>query len=349
MPSPRERKFSLESGGQKAVVVLRKPLDLEAGDAVFNMTILASDAGSPPLSSTSSLVVRVRDVDDLPPRFSAAVYRARVEESAPGRPAAPAALAFTPAIKAADQDQDLHAKLSYSITAGNDMQYFRVDPDTAEVFLTKALDLETLDGDKFFLELTVRQTNSELKTATASLEIEVIDINDNKPEFEVEQYNMTVIENLPVGFRIMQFTALDRDRGHHAKFHYRLDDPSQAFGLEPDGSLVLSRPELFDREKMERVVVRVVAVEDSPSVLEDQEPSSVKVEIHLLDTNDNSPVFIPSNVYVFQLPADPVVGQVHLFLLIHLLHLLLLLLLLLILLILLLPLPGGRQGHRLRP
>ena len=252
------------------------------------------DGGVPPLSSTSSLLVRVRDVDDLPPRFSNSVYRAAIQESLPGAGAPLAPLVFKPPIRAADQDIQLRAPLQYSITAGNDMQYFRVDPDTAEIFLTKTLDLETLDGDKFSLELTARQKNSELKTATASLEIEVIDVNDNKPEFEVEQYNMTVIENLPVGFRIMQFTALDRDRGENAKFHYILEDPSKAFGLEADGSLVLSRPELFDRERMERVVVRVVAIEDTPSVLEDDTPSSVKVEIHLLDTNDNSPKFIPS-------------------------------------------------------
>ena len=55
--NPRDRKFSLEAGGQKAVVVLRKPLDLERGDVVFNMTLLARDRGVPPLSSTSSLVV----------------------------------------------------------------------------------------------------------------------------------------------------------------------------------------------------------------------------------------------------------------------------------------------------
>ena len=257
----------------------------------------------PPLSSTSSLVVRVRDVDDLPPRFSSSIYRARVHESLPGAPPPKQPLVFNPKIEAVDQDTQLKAPLQYSITAGNDMQYFRVDPDTAEIFLTKTLDLETLDGDKFSIELTARQKNSELKTATASLEIEVIDVNDNKPEFEVEQYNMTVIENLPVGFRIMQFTALDRDRGENAKFHYVLEDPSQAFGLESDGSLVLSRPELFDRERMERVVVRVVAIEDTPSVLEDDTPSSVKVEIHLLDTNDNSPVFIPSEWLQF-LPCE---------------------------------------------
>ena len=35
-----DRKFSIE-GNQKAVVVLRKALDFEKGDSLFNMTILA--------------------------------------------------------------------------------------------------------------------------------------------------------------------------------------------------------------------------------------------------------------------------------------------------------------------
>ena len=44
----RDCKFSLEAGSQKAVVVLRKPLDLEKGDVLFNMTLLARDRGVPP-------------------------------------------------------------------------------------------------------------------------------------------------------------------------------------------------------------------------------------------------------------------------------------------------------------
>ena len=35
-----DRKFSIE-GNQKAVVVLRKPLDFERGDSLFNLTIVA--------------------------------------------------------------------------------------------------------------------------------------------------------------------------------------------------------------------------------------------------------------------------------------------------------------------
>ena len=106
---------------------------------------------------------------------------------------------FSPPILASDQDQGVNAALIYEITSGNDMQYFKMDPNTAALYLTKPLDLESLDSDKFSVEVTARQKDSELKTGTATLEISVLDVNDNKPEFEVERYNMTVIENLPSG------------------------------------------------------------------------------------------------------------------------------------------------------
>lgn len=218
-------------------------------------------------------MVNVRDVDDMPPKFSQPVYRVTIPEdvskSSP-RESEDRLVKFSPPIRASDQDHGVNADLIYEITSGNDMQYFKIDPNNAELYLTKMLDREMLDSNKFYLEVTARQKDSELKTAAATLEITVLDVNDNKPEFEVEQYNMTVIENLPVGFRIMQFAAVDRDSGDNAKFSYQLDDPSQAFGLEGDGNLVLARPDLFDREKMEKVVVKVLAVEETPTVLDDK-------------------------------------------------------------------------------
>ena len=59
---------------------------------------------------------------------------------------------------------------------------------------------------------------------------------------------------------------MDQDRGDNEKFVCELDNPSQAFE-EGDGNLVLKKPELFDRERMEKVVVRVLAVEETPTVL----------------------------------------------------------------------------------
>ena len=221
----------------------------------------------------------MRDVDDMPPRFSQPIYRVSIPEDLPVPPLPPTArqeipqerlVKFSPPISASDQDHGVNADLIYEITSGNDMQYFRIGSNDAALYLTKRLDREMLDSDKFYLELTVRQKDTELKAATATLEINVIDINDNKPEFEVEHYNMTVIENLPVGFRIMQFSAVDKDQDENAKFHYQLDDPSGAFGLEGDGNLVLARPQLFDREKMEKVILKVLAVEETETVLDDK-------------------------------------------------------------------------------
>jgi hypothetical protein len=277
---------------------------------------LVQDQGVPPLSASSSLLITVRDVDDMNPAFTHSVYRIQIPEDHPSSPsAALRRVDFSPPIQAADQDPGILAPLEYRITAGNELQYFELDKDTGQLYLAKSVDRELLDSNRFYLDIITFQKDNELKAANAALEIEILDLNDNQPEFEVERYNMTVIESLPAGFRIMQFTAVDRDAGENAAFTYRLEDPSGAFSLSAeDGELVLARPDLFDRERMESVVVRVVAVERAASVLPPgTPPASVQVEIHLVDANDNSPVFLPSNVYVFQVGEEGggrVVGKV---------------------------------------
>lgn len=41
--------------------------------------------------------------------------------------------------------------------------------------------------------------DNPLKTAQARVEVEIIDLNDNLPEFEVDFYNISIVENLPNG------------------------------------------------------------------------------------------------------------------------------------------------------
>ena len=246
----------------------------------------------------------------MSPKFTHSVYKIQIDEDYPLTGAQELRLIqFTHPILAVDQDADFKSEINYQITGGNEMKYFQIDKKTGELYLTKELDREMLETDKFYLDIVAWQTNNDLKEDTAAIEITVMDINDNKPEFDVEKYNMTVIENLPAGFRIMQFTAQDKDQPDNARFHYTLEDPSGAFILKPDGSLVLDKPEHFDREKHENIIVRVLAVEDSPSVLSDTTPSSVEVEIHLLDFNDNSPTFVPNNVYEFVVPKTAALGD----------------------------------------
>lgn len=49
------------------------------------------------------------------------------------------------------------------------------------------------------LQIQAAQVDNPLKTAQARVEIELLDLNDNLPEFEVDFYNISIVENLPNG------------------------------------------------------------------------------------------------------------------------------------------------------
>lgn len=75
------------------------------------------------------------------------------------------------------------------------------------MFLEKEIDLDqerTLPGNTFVLQIQASQVDNPLKTGVARLEIEVMDLNDNLPEFEVDFYNISIVENLPNGFSVLQ-------------------------------------------------------------------------------------------------------------------------------------------------
>lgn len=116
--------------------------------------------------------------------------------------------------------------------------------------------------------------------------------NDNSPIFEQDTYNVTVMENLPVGFTVLQVTAFDSDKGENSEFKYVLKDESGAFQIDSSsGWISVKNPAKLDREINDRIVLKVTAVERKPNINPDlSEPKSCYVAITLLDSNDNNPV-----------------------------------------------------------
>lgn len=111
---------------------------------------------------------------------------------------------------------------------------------------------------------------------------------------------MTVMENLPTGFTILQVNAIDADKGENSEFQYVLKDNSGAFHIDPStGWISVKNPTKLDREINDRIIMKVSAVERKPNVNPDMIPKSSVVEVTLLDSNDNNPQFFPSNVYTF--------------------------------------------------
>ncbi|XP_062556840.1 cadherin-89D isoform X3 [Armigeres subalbatus] len=305
--------FRLESS-QKPKLILQRPLDYDTGLHSMNVLVIASDRGNPPRTANATVRVTVRDVDDLSPIFTRAIYRTKLKESFPitGKPIHQA-VPFDPPIGAFDQDS-LNATLVYSIIGGNERKLFWMSPETGVIFLQKEIDLEaeSLPDNTMVLQIEARQTNSPSRSSLARVEMEIIDLNDNLPEFEVDLYNISIIENLPKGFSILQVNAIDRDQGENAEFYYYLgaEDPKGAFVIDHmSGWIVVNDETFLDKEARNSLHMTVNAMERIEQVDRSRNYGTVQVEITLLDTNDNTPEFEQGTLYEFKANCSAAVGS----------------------------------------
>jgi Cadherin domain len=105
----------------------------------------------------------------------------------------------------------------YTILSGNDDGYFNMDPLNGDLFLVRQVDREQLPGsavgDRFVLTIQA-SSSTEISSASSSrarIFIDIEDINDNLPAFDTNEYTISIVENLPINFHVLQLSATDND------------------------------------------------------------------------------------------------------------------------------------------
>ncbi|XP_021572410.1 protocadherin gamma-A9-like [Carlito syrichta] len=152
------------------------PLDREQTPE-YNVTIIATDRGKPPLSSSITVTLHIGDVNDNAPVFQQASYVVDVAENNP--PGASIAQ-----VSASDPDLGRNGHITYSIVAsdlepGSLSSYVSVSAQSGVVFAQRAFDHEQLRA--FELTLQARDQGSPALGAHVSLRVLVGDRNDNAP------------------------------------------------------------------------------------------------------------------------------------------------------------------------
>ena len=109
-----------------------------------------------------------------------------------------------------DADLGVNARITYTISGGNNDAKFTIDSNSGRIATTGALDRET--KDKY--ELTVTATDGGSPRLSSSVQVEIIvgDLNDNDPEFEGGR-NFQVTENSRRGTLVGLVKTKDRDTG----------------------------------------------------------------------------------------------------------------------------------------
>lgn len=74
--------FALKSP-HRPLLILKKELDFDSGIRLFSLPLFAWDRGTPANQVNTTITINIKDVDDLPPKFTEGVYRTKINEFYP--------------------------------------------------------------------------------------------------------------------------------------------------------------------------------------------------------------------------------------------------------------------------
>ncbi|XP_072256548.1 protocadherin Fat 2 [Pyxicephalus adspersus] len=282
--------FSVEE--TTGVVRLEKPLE-DMEDEVIELTACATDRGLPhPLSTCTPITVSVVSLSYYRSVFGNPENIVQVPEDQ---------TVGSELLNLAKLTQDIgnNVKIKYEILNGNENGIFRL-ADTGTLYLNRNLDFESQPQYYLSVEGT-RQSSPPLSDVTVVV-INVTDINDNKPIFSQEEYQAEIPEDAVVGDLVVMISAVDIDGPKNNKVTLKIvkGDPHGHFSIHPErGDLrVLSR---LDREQKSKYSLVVRATDNGVQALYNE----VTVQVHLLDVNDNSPMFLQSNYSLVLQDSSP--------------------------------------------
>lgn len=120
----------------------------------------------------------------------------------------------------------------------------------------------------------------------ASVSVEVLDINDNSPQFTNSSFAIAIPENATIGANVTYVQATDADSGLNAEIRYHLEGSAGMFSINPKTGLITVAAAL-DRETQDKYNLVVVAQDQGRPPLS----ATAFVAVMLTDINDNQPVF----------------------------------------------------------
>ena len=265
------------------VLSLKSNLDREQ-KAQHVLNVIARDNAVPSerLSTNATVIISIEDDNDNVPAFTKRIYYIDVREDVKSGSSFERPLIGS--VRAIDRDVGNNALLKYSIIGGNTGSAFTVDQNSGNIYLQQGLDREQQDSYKLILR--AQDMGNPPKSNTTQVVINIIDVNDNSPQFSTANYYQSVAENVPQGYSILQVSAFDPDQGRNSKIEYTLRDTSirLPFLIEKDTGWIKTS-KVLDREVAGSYRFYVQAKDQgSPP-----HSAIANVQISVLDRNDNDP------------------------------------------------------------
>ncbi|XP_070819430.1 protocadherin alpha-8-like [Chaetodon trifascialis] len=261
-----------------------KNIDFEENNA-FEIRVQASDRASSPLTSHAKLLIEVLDVNDNAPEISVTSLLNTVKEDA----SIGTAIAL---VSVFDKDGGKNGMVNCKIS---NIVPFKLESNYKNYYslvVHGPLDRET--ASQYNISITAADEGSPSLSSTSVINVQISDVNDNKPLFTENIINVYVKENSPVGAVIKTVTAVDADIDQNGQMSYSfLHNNSNSLPLSTmininseTGDIISLQS--FNYEELKTFQFKVQATDSGVPPLS----SNVTVNVLILDENDNSPTIL---------------------------------------------------------
>ncbi|KAM8732214.1 protocadherin alpha-8-like isoform 7-T7 [Acanthopagrus schlegelii] len=245
------------------------PLDRESV-LQYNVTITATDEGTPSLSSTNVINIQISDVNDNPPRFLEPVINVYVKENSPT-----GSTMYT--LTTLDSDLNENAKATYHLINSSPKatpiaSMVTVNSETGDIVSLQSFNFEELKTFQF----KVQATDSGVPPLSSNVTVNVLilDENDNNPTIlaPYSEHGSVNSESIPysaeAGYFVAKIRAVDADSGYNALLSYHLSEPkgNNLFRIGTSTGEIRTKRRMSDNDLKTHPLVVLVSDNGEPSL-----------------------------------------------------------------------------------
>ncbi|XP_069027590.1 uncharacterized protein [Embiotoca jacksoni] len=236
----------------------------------YNITITATDEGSPPLSSSKTVQLSVADINDNPPVFEEQSYSTYVtENNKPGSTLC--------SVTARDPDWRQNGTVIYSLLPGEVngapvSSYLSVNGDTGVIHAVRSFDYEQFRS--FKVHVMARDNGSPPLSSNVTVSVFISDVNDNSPQilYPAPEGNSFMTELVPKaahgGSLVSKVIAVDADSGQNAWLSYHIvksTDPG-LFTIGVHSGEIRTQRDISESDSMKQNLIVSVKDNGQPSL-----------------------------------------------------------------------------------
>uniref|UniRef100_A0A3B5QKD6 Cadherin domain-containing protein n=1 Tax=Xiphophorus maculatus TaxID=8083 RepID=A0A3B5QKD6_XIPMA len=236
----------------------------------YNITITATDEGSPPLSSSKTIQLSVADINDNPPVFEEQSYSAYVSEN--NKPGSSLCT-----VSARDPDWRKNGTVIYSLLPGevngaSVSSYLSVNGDTGVIHAVRSFDYEQFRS--FKVQVMARDNGSPPLSSNVTVSVFISDMNDNSPQilYPAPEGSSFMTELVPKaahgGSLVSKVIAVDADSGQNAWLSYHIvkaTDPG-LFSIDLHSGEIRTQRDISESDSMKQNLIVAVKDNGQPSL-----------------------------------------------------------------------------------